>query len=398
MNEYGFGYPPTSNGTRLFVFDGRLYAHNEYGLFQMVSLVCREWKTVFTPAPAGDYWVEPLGNYLFLGKKNFNKLWRIKEGEDFTSTNWIQITSKGLPGGACPRFKIIFNKQIYGVYNFYDSASDDWLFEIWRSADIDKTTMNWNKVVGNNFGDPKNNQGVNIMAIYNSHVYAGTLTRTGWFGNYLQFGDGVEIWESPSGDPGTWTQVNIDGFGTEIKQIGTGITFRTNQDIYSWAVYKAPNQTQEYLYIGTSSHYGAEIWRYDGTGKNGWKNVTPPWAGVYPYVATPGRNLSMIVFQNNLYLAEGFPTANLGKYDGKNWSIVVSGPNPFGPNNQALTSLAIFEDRFYVATRSHYSAVTKGDQVYGYPLLVWKYACTELYLLNRRLLFNPFNHKFILVT
>jgi hypothetical protein len=78
----------------------------------------------------------------------------------------------------------------------------------------------------------------------------------------------------------------------------------------------------------------------------------------------------MIVFQGNLYLAEGFPKANVSKYDGTNWSVVVPGPTPFDPLNGGLVSLAIFKDKLYVGTvRGPYMGSTQGDQVWGYPYL-----------------------------
>jgi hypothetical protein len=106
---------------------------------------------------------------------------------------------------------------------------------------------------------------------------------------------------------------------------------------------------QGYLYIGTKSHRGAEIWRYDEKGKAGWTNVTPAWAGPNkPYAGGPGRNEAMVIFKDRLYLAEGFPTANLAKFDGTNWSTVVNGPHPFYPLNGGLLCLAVLKNHIYV--------------------------------------------------
>jgi hypothetical protein len=76
----------------------------------------------------------------------------------------------------------------------------------------------------------------------------------------------------------------------------------------------------------------------------------------------------MAVFQDSLYLAEGFPTADLAKYDGANWSILEPGPNPFNPDNGGLMSLAVHKGKLYVATiHEPYAGVTQGDQVWGFP-------------------------------
>ena len=73
---------------------------------------------------------------------------------------------------------------------------------------------------------------------------------------------------------------------------------------------------------------------------------------------------AMVVYGDDLYLAEGFPSGNLGKYDGKTWSIVVKGHEPFGTQNQGLFSLAVLRDRLYVNT---HPKLNKGTQVWAYP-------------------------------
>lgn len=372
VNEDGFGYPPSTSSDvagGLFTFGGHLYAFNEHGLFRMDNLICKDWGKVF--APPGSF--RPLGDHLYcMGPK---ELWWIKQGEAFSSVNWKQATSQGLPGGVNPRFMTIFKGEIYGVYSPPTGAN---IFEIWRSKDIGKTLMNWEQVVTQSFGDYQNNKDVDFMGVFNGKIYVGTNTLKGMFGS-PQPTTGIEIWESASGDAGTWTQVNADGFGTEVTIPIENKKIRTNHVIGSWAVYKALNQIQDYFYIGTKSHWGAEVWRYDGKGKGGWKNVTPPWAVPSPIGGDPGRNMAMAIFQDSLYLAEGYLTGNLAKYDGTNWSIVVNGPNPFDPQNGGLSSLAVFESHLYVHTiHLPYSGATKGDQVWGHPFnfIVWKFACS----------------------
>jgi len=374
VNQNGFGQPGTYSGPELFVFGQNLYAYasgNEYGLFRMLSAVDRVWEELFTPVNTGVAF-QPLGSYLYAYDFSNKQLWWIKEGESFISGNWKQVTSNGLPGGVSPVPMTDFNSKLYGVY--YTSSGT---FEIWRSVDIGKTVMNWERVVQNSFGDSTNNQGVDIMAVFNNHIYAGTMTRTGVFGSYLGFGDGVEIWESSSGDLGTWTQVNYDGFGTEMTDPISGDTFRTNQDIGSWAVYKASNQQQEYLYIGTLAHFGAQIWRYDGTGKSGWTDVSPSWAFDPVFASNTKRFTDMGVFQGSLYVTEGYPSAMLDKYDGTNWSIEVGETEPpFASVNRGLVSLAVLENKLYVGPISQEGCI-EGDQVWGYPF-VFDIAITDV--------------------
>lgn len=374
VNKDGFGYPPSGSSQftpRLFAFDGHLYADNVQGmLFQMVDPVLRSWTKVFTPPQANSYVC--LDNYLY--SYGAQGLWWINQGEKFNAVNWKPVTSKGLPGDVNPTPMTTFKGNIYAVYSYQTATAK--IFEIWRSKDIGTTVINWQQVVTQSFGDPQNNDDVDFMAEYNGKLYVGTNTLEYAFGvPQPTSASGSEIWESASGDSGTWTQVNIDGFGTEYTLMPANTKHRTNHVVGSWAIYKAPNQTQEYLYIGTKSHWGAEVWRYNGQGKGGWKNVTPPWAGPTPAgFSGAGRNESMTVFEGNLYLAEGFDTGNLAKYDGASWSIVVQGPNPFDPQNGGLSSLAVVGNQLYAHTiHEPFSGVTKGDQVWGYPFFVmWR--------------------------
>lgn len=366
-NEDGFGYPPFDDG-QLFVFDDRLYASTVHGLFRMEDLICRRWQKVFAP---GQQFI-PLSTYLYCG--DGTGLWWIEQGKDFNAAaNWRQVTSQGVPGGANPWPMTVFKNAICGVLS-HDAGGD--IFEIRRSVDIGKTVMNWQQVVDDCFGDPANNKGVDFMAVFNGKIYAGTDTLVG-IPSVAEPGDGVEIWESASGDAGTWTQVNADGFGTEVVNPNDG-KMRNNHVIGAWAVYHPPGAAQEYLYVGTKSHWGAELWRYDGSGQQGWTNLTPPWAGPAPFPALigggPGRNEALVPFQGSLYLAEGYPTGNLARFDGSGWFVVEAGPNPFHPQNGGLSSLVVFDDHLYVLTRG----VTKGNQVWGYPFnfLVPAFVCS----------------------
>jgi len=357
--DNALGAPPTGNPTELFVFGGELYAYNDYGLFHMRLSPSLKWEKLPTPCAPGNWSFRPMGNTLYLYSK---KLYRILQGQAFTPANWAEVHSFGTPGGADPVPLVLFNGQVYGVY--YPAGSST--FEIWRSPDHGKTAMTWTKVVASGFGDPQNHALGFITVFKGKLIAATTMTRTSGFGDPSGFGQGVEIWESPTGNLGSWTQVNVDGFGTQTTVVGSNKTFRTNQDVGGYAVYNG------YLYVGTKSHYGAEVWRYNGLGKSGWTNVTPPWAGVSMLMSSPGRNMAMAVYGNELYLAEGFPTGNLAKYNGKNWTIVVSGPNPFDPDNGGIGSLAVLGGKLYAATihKPYAGKAVKGDQVWGYPYII----------------------------
>ena len=360
LDGFAVGAGPSADGTKLFTFDDTLYAWNDQGLYRMEDPFTRKWiKLSPPPPPAGpgkaqDYLVA--GDYLYAW--NNDELWWT--GTKRLGVSWHKVTSMGLRGGS-PVPKVVFNNRIYGIrYNASGS------FEIWRTPDIGSTTANWEQVVQDSFGDTANNHGVDLMIVFNDHLYAGVSTLISVIGNPSFYGTGVEMWESSSGNLGSWKQVNKDGFGTLASTCVSGTcNFPIHQLIGSAAVYKPVGSTREYLYVGTISHYGAEIFRYDGSGINGWKNVTPPWAGPCKVACGPGRNFDMVVFNGDLYLAEGFPTANLAKYDGAQWTSLVDGPDPFDQDNIMLYSMAVYKNRLYVSTKG-LSSGTRGDQVWGY--------------------------------
>jgi len=285
------------------------------------------------------------------------------------------------PTGTYVKPLLVFDGQLYAVV--YPQGSTT--FEIWRSPDFGKnqTSMTWNKVVSNGFGNPLNHE-LGLMIEYNNKlVVVTTNTRTNplaSFGDDSYYGPGIQVWESSSGDNGTWYQVNKDGFGTEITTVGPkSHTFRTNQDFGSGAVYNGN------LYIGTLSHYGGQVWRYNGTGLNGWKDVTPDtmiWNG-------PSRAVSMVVYNDSLYLGEGYPTGNIDKYDGANWEIAVSAGqsffgHPFAVTNGGISSLAVADGKLYASTLRNPLYVTPYEfaQVWGYPYPYQNVSTTYAYITN----------------
>lgn len=369
VNQDGFvsGLGPSADGTLLFAFAGNLYASNDQGIFRMEDPFAKSWTQLSIPGASGpgatpSSWL-PLGDYLYASDSG--QIWWIGTGPDLEGPNWNQVTSVGLPGGVSPTPRILFAGQVYAYYEFFDGLVKK--FEIWRSPDIGQAVMNWERVVTSSFGDPDNNRAVDIMAVFGSRLLAGTGTLEFVFGAPDgKFDGGVEVWESPSGNSGTWSQVNVDGFGTSIPFVG--VPGNPPQDLFTNHVLGSQAEYMGHLFVGTKSHWGAEVWRYDGTGSSGWVDVTPPWAGPDPFFPSDSKRFeSMVTFQGSLYAAEGFPSANLSRYDGQDWSTVVAGPNPFDPDNIMLISLAVFEDGLYVTTSVGGSA-TRGDQVWAFGL------------------------------
>ena len=78
----------------------------------------------------------------------------------------------------------------------------------------------------------------------------------------------------------------------------------------------------------------------------------------------------MQVFDNYLYMAEGYPTGNLSRFDGHEWYIEVDGefPSyPFDPGNDRLVDLEVYNDRLFVTTKTSSVPLEEhGDQVWGF--------------------------------
>jgi hypothetical protein len=309
----------------------------------------------------------PLKTTEYLYATDADKLWFVEEGKTLDWRNWTSVSSSGLTitkGPKRPRFIVplaVFKANLYAaVYkgNPYKNPGINETFNIYRSPDIGKPQMRWSPVVSNGFGDPQNNHRIGTLIPFKNRILAITShTHTGSPGDYQYYGRGIEVWESPAGNPGTWNQINIDGFGTEATI--NDVTVRTNQQMGCALVYN------NILYVETSAHYhGGQVWSYDGTGLNGWKEVTPDSMKGGNTISgdPPIRASDMVKFGKDLYLAEGFPTSNLDTYNGTAWSVAIPGPNPFDSTNDGICSLAVFKSKIYAATYGN-----EYGQVWGYP-------------------------------
>lgn len=344
ISEDGF----IGENTAIFEFDSNLFVNTNEKLYQLQQDQCLQYNQKIIPAANHRTYRQVGDNLYMIGDTN---LWFVRKGEAFTDTNWKKVTSTGLPSDLINTIpEIIFNGKIYAGVRTTSSNT----FDIYRSSDIDKSEMTWTKIVSDGFGDPQNHQ-LGYLGIYNNKLIAVTTeTRGPIFGNQNAFGSGIEVWESSSGDMNSWHQINKDGFGTELTI--SGLTFRTNQDFGAAEVYNG------YLFIGTQAHYGGEVWRYDGTGLNGWNDVTPSWMGVGP-LTPPSRATSMVIYQNLLYMSEGIATPGIDTYDGSTWNTVFS-----PPPTDALEHLTIVGDKIFVVRNCFGSGTCSEPYILEYPL------------------------------
>lgn len=285
--------------------------------------------------------------YLFLKKRLY-----FARNSSLPPRYWEEVASSTIsPSNATinPTPLCSFKGQVYGWYWARDHIEQIEGSNICRSSDVGKTEMKWDLVAEFSFGHHEKISTPAFMLagiiawqpwLRNDRIWIGTNTRTtGSFGAVATYkSDGVEVWESSTGDRGSWSRINHPGFGTET--IVSGNTIRTNQEIHSATI--AFDGNGEFLLVGTATHFppGGQIWRYDGTGVTGWQNMTPWWTYSNP-VSPFTKRFQGLVSWDRLYAAEGSPSGNLGSYDyiTNKWTMIVEGPRPFGPEEGGISSL-----------------------------------------------------------
>lgn len=138
--------------------------------------------------------------------------------------------------------------------------------QLWRT-DGDS----WEAVTTDGFAD-SNNHSLNALMDFDGQLYAATLNDV----------TGVEIWSSTSGEPGSWTQANDDGFGD-----GSGFDALTRvvMDVFG-----------DYLYVSFVREGAGELWRTDD-GLT-WELMFNDGLG-----DSNNQNIALAEFEGTLYIA-----------------------------------------------------------------------------------------------
>ncbi len=227
--------------------------------------------------------LDQFGNYMYAGTWHMAEsaqVWRSSDGH-----NWSEFSPSWDVGNSA-----VYDAQVFGS-NLYVGTSNENGGEIWRTDG-----SSWEQVSSGGFGDATN-EGINALTVFSDMIFAATSN----------FSTGVEIWGSTTGNLGTWTQVNADGFGDN----------ETMQDI-SMDVFDG------YLYvgIGRGDPPVGELWRTnDGT----------TWSSVFTNGLGNEENTSvssMEVFNSQFYIGlrnvttggEVFRSSN-----GTTWDPVFTG-------------------------------------------------------------------------
>ncbi len=230
------------------------------------------------------------------------------------------------PGFGNPNVEVIlalapFGSHLYaGVQDSEDGA------DLWRSLD----GRNWVSVTSNGFGDP-DNIGIEHMATFRGQLYAGTLMRDDVATKSAQ------IWRSPSGAAGSWTQVTPSGLAATQKEIGRLVVFKDQLYATTWS------------YTDT---VGCEVWRTTGDSSVTWTRVVSNGFGDAGNVAV----ISTEVFNGQLY-AGTFNFTSGGEIwrspSGAAGSWTQVNPDGFGnASNIIISALAVFNNYLYASTRA----------------------------------------------
>ncbi len=261
-------------------------------------------------------------------------------------TPWTQVNADafGMDAGADQSHAseegfevVVFRGQLYvGM-----EADNSYGARLWRTkAGVTAPTgqEDWEEVIadaaGRPFGHPNitQNDHVDSLAVFDGHLYVSTAN-----GGSSTFG--TQVWRSATGDPGTWTRVNSDGFG-DIHNTN----FKDMQVFDGW------------LCGGTwNERTGAQVWctadgvtwarkNADGFGQ---RNVTTVWTGA--------------VYNDALYFGvqdrgdrpgESDDVARLFRTISLNgtpaWEEVYTGP----PGSYRTDLLGALDSYLYIAVRS----------------------------------------------
>jgi len=296
-NGYPFGVSNITQNDHidsLASFNNFIYAStanggtSKYGtrIFRSATGAANSWEDAITAYGAGfgDVYntnfkdMQVFQGYLCGGTQNWNvgaQVWCTADG-----TTWTQKNVSGFGATYYNNRNVevwsgfVFNNALYfGVQSLGALRSDttDDVGKVYRTTSLNGTPT-WSEV----FTGEAASHRADILGELDGYLYVSTRSA-----------GGIAIFRSPSGDAGTWTQVNIAGMDGNTNNIYSVVD---NAAVYDDILYLAVSNTVD----------GLELWRTSGTPEGDslvdWEQVSSNGLG-----DTKNIHAQLVTFNDNLY-------------------------------------------------------------------------------------------------
>ena len=206
----------------------------------------------------GGTWNQAAGGQVWCSQDGLN--WVQKNTGGFgLDSNWIIVHS------------LVFEDALYfGVVNsgIDQIISNDDIGRVYRTADISVTNPIWSEV----YSGPPGSLGADLVGELGGYIYISIASQSG-----------IVILRSPSGDFGSWSQVNIDGMDRDANNAKT---FADSSTVLDGALYVAVNNDVSGFQVWkTSGHFqgvGSTV-DWSQYGPDGWSDPNNLYAALIPF-------------------------------------------------------------------------------------------------------------------
>lgn len=243
------------------------------------------WGESLIPAGFGDINNENFKDMVVFQGWLCGGTWNQTEGAEVwcsqNGINWVQKNISGFgsginnPNNFIIVHSLVFDNQLYfGVYNSPNQSYDDnGSARLYRTTNITTANPTWQEVYSGTTGS----RYVDLLGNLNGYLYIATSSV-----------DGIIILRSPSGDVGSWNQVNIPGMSGNPNN---SHTYNDSSVVIDDHLYLAISNTTD----------GFEIWRTTGNFLN--SNNVVDWEQFGPGGWSDSNNVKagLVIFNNLLY-------------------------------------------------------------------------------------------------
>lgn len=280
--------------------------------------------------------LEVFNGFLYAGVLNSEKDVVVKR---FDGNSWEDVSPEGFADSQLGlETFVVYGEYLYGG----TGAAEGNHAEIWRSKD----GINWEKVLGDELANYHSE--ISRLFIYKNKLYASTWS--------YSLENGLEVWSSETGNPGTWETVVKNGFDAKNSAILGSATFRNRLFVATLSpgcpkCFDEPNPASAQVFVTDN-----------GTDWLPVSNNSP--------IEHLGYISALAVYNDYLYAAGSISAAeSVSKYgqqneeahvyrcticDGSDWELVFDGPYK-NPDTGAKQALEVYQGILYlvVGNRKH---------------------------------------------